>query len=201
MDMDKIAPKLDTFAAMVLKDASQKAGLLLNQAMEENRKLMEEQDLVFLKEAYHSIQEAINKIEKDNNEIYSAKFFEAKQLLFKKRQEIMDDVFQRVRKRLEQYRAGNEYIGKLEAFLKKGIAEVGQGEIQVLSDGEDLEHINKLKKRLNHSIDVIKSDEPLLGGCIVVNRTTGLMADFSFSARLKQQREIFLELSGMNIDL
>ena len=73
MEMEKIAPKLDTFAAMVLKDATHKAGLLLNQARQENTKLMDDQEIVFLKEAYENIQEAINKIEKDNNEAYSAK--------------------------------------------------------------------------------------------------------------------------------
>lgn len=201
MEMEKIAPKLDTFAAMVLKDATHKAGLLLNQARQENTRLMDDQEIVFLKEAYENIQEAINKIEKDNNEVYSAKLFEVKQLLFKKRQEIMEGVFQRVQSRLEQYRAGNGYIGKLEAFLKNGITEVGPGELQVLCDGEDMNRIFKLKERLPVPIDVMESEEPLLGGCIVINRTSGLMADFSFSARLKQQREIFLELSGMNINL
>ncbi len=201
MDMDKINPKLDTFATMVLKDAAHKAGLLLNQTRQENNSLMEDQEIKFLKEAYHSIQEAINKIEKQNNEVYSAKLFEAKQLLFKKRQQIMEGVFQRVQQRLEQYRTQDEYRGRLESFLNTGINEVGPGELQVIADSCDTAVIKKLRERLNHTFAIVQSDEPLLGGCIVLNRTNGLMADYSFSTRLKQQREGFLELSGMNINL
>lgn len=201
MEMEKIDPKLDTFAAMVLKDAAHKAGLLLNQARQENLKLMEEQEIIFLRDAYHSIQEAINKIEKENNEVYSAKLFEAKQLLFKKRQEIMEGVFQRVQDRLEQYREREEYADRLEAFLRNGLKEVGTGELQVFADNEDIVLINEIKGRLKGSFVVMESEEPLLGGCIVINTSTGLMADYSFLTRMKQQREIFLELSGMNINL
>lgn len=201
MDMDKVAPKLDTFATMVLKDATHKAGLLLNQARQENQKIMEEQEAAFLWKAYHNIQQALNQIDRENNELYSAKLFEAKQLLFRKRQEIMEGVFQRVQIRLEQYRAGDEYLNRLEAFLLSGMNEVGPGELQVLAECEDIARIDRIKERINRPFALIQSEEPLLGGCVVVNQTTGRIADYSFLTRLKQQREVFLELSGMNINL
>jgi vacuolar-type H+-ATPase subunit E/Vma4 len=85
--------------------------------------------------------------------------------------------------------------------LRSGLNEVGEGELQVYADIADFERIDQIKSRLNKAFTLEQSDEPLLGGCIVVNRATGLMADYSFSTRLKQQRETFLEMSGMNINL
>ncbi len=200
MDMERIESKLDTFATMVIKDATHKAGMLLDKARAENQDRMENAEISFLRDAYQSIHEAMNKIEKENNEVYSAKLFEAKQLLYKKRQQIMDAVFQRVQDRLEQYRMGKEYPDRLEAFLRKGLNEVKAGEVQVIVDSMDLACVEQIKERLNQSFTIRQSEEPLMGGCIVINRATGLMADYSFSTRLEQQREVFLESSGMNIN-
>ncbi|NLO41157.1 MAG: hypothetical protein GX115_17025 [Ruminiclostridium sp.] len=201
MDMERIESKLDTFATMVIKDATHKAGMLLDKARAENQDRMENAEISFLRDAYHSIHEAMNKIEKENNEVYSAKLFEAKQLLYEKRQQIMDAVFQGVQDRLEQYRMGGEYPERLEAFLRKGLNEVKAGEVQVIVDSNDLACVEQIKGRLNQSFSISQSEEPLMGGCIVINQTTGLMADYSFSTRLEQQREVFLENSGMNINL
>ncbi|MBP7176456.1 MAG: V-type ATP synthase subunit E [Thermoclostridium sp.] len=201
MDIERIDSKLDTFATMVIKDATHKAGMLLNQASEENRESLEDAEISFLRDAYYSIHEAVNKIEKENNEVYSAKLFEAKQLLFIKRQQILEAVFNGVKDRLEKYRMSGEYTGRLESFLCKGLNEVGAGEVQVFVDSIDLACIQQIQKRLNQSFSIRQNDEPLMGGCIVVNQTTGLMADYSFSSRLEQQREVFLENSGMNINL
>lgn len=201
MEIEKINAKLDAFAGMVLKDATHKAGLLLNQAEIEKQQIVEDKEIAFLKGAYRNIQEAINRIEKENNTLYSAKLFEAKQLLFKKRQEIMDAVFDKVLSRLEEYHGSNEYGKKLKAFIEKGLETVGQGEIHVFVDNRDYALTGEVKDELNQSFIIEESEEPLLGGCLVVNRTSGLMADYSFISRLNQQRAAFLENSGMNVNL
>lgn len=201
MDMEKVNAKLDSFAQRVIKDAAHKAGLLLNQAREEKERHMEEKELSFLKDAYHSIQEAINRIEKENNEVYSSKLFEAKQLLFQRRQEIIDTVFEKVRERLEQYRNTREYDKKLKTLIEKGLAEVGPGDIAIIVEDIDRESAEAIKKELKQAFVIEESDEPTLGGCMVFNRTTGLMADHSFLSGLNRQRDSFLELSGLNINL
>lgn len=201
MDMEKVNAKLDVFTEMVLRDAAHKAGLLLNQIREERERLMEEKELSFLKDAYQRIQQAINRIDKENNEVYTSRLFEARQLLFKKREEIMDAVFEKVRERLIRYRSTQEYDKKLKTFIEKGLDEVGTGELAVVVEASDRIKAEEIKKELKRDFSVEESDDPILGGCMVFNRTTGLLADYSFLSRLNRQREVFLELTGMNIDL
>jgi vacuolar-type H+-ATPase subunit E/Vma4 len=201
MDIQDMNNRLDAFVEMVMKDAAHKAGILLNQARSEKEKRMEEEELAFLKEAYHAIQQAIYKIDRENNERYSARLIEAKQLLFKKRQHVMEDVFHAVRSRLEQYRAGTEYAEKLKSLIRAGLNQVGKEDVYVLVDKQDMALARTIQEETDQHFTLKESDQPISGGCMVINEKSGLMADYSFSSRLTQQRSIFLELTGLSINI
>ncbi len=201
MEMDKVNEKLKTFERMVMKDAAHKAGQLVNRAEEDKQRLAEEKEIEFLKDAYQKIQEALKKIEKESNEAYSAKLLEVKHLLFSKRTEIIDAVLKGVEEKLESFRNSSGYLNKLKELIIRGMEEVGQGEIHVITDKEDIPYAEKTVKEFKGIISIEESEEPLNGGCIVVNETNGVLADYSFRTRLEQQREAFLQNSGMNVDI
>ena len=108
MDIQDMNNRLDAFVEMVMKDAAHKAGILLNQARSEKEKRMEEEELAFLKEAYHAIQQAIYKIDRKTMKDIPPGLSKRNSFCLK-RQHVMEDVFHAVRSRLEQYRAGTEY--------------------------------------------------------------------------------------------
>ncbi len=201
MDMEKINEKLEKFAEMAIRDASEKAAVVINEAKNNNQKILEEKELAALKDAYRRIQDALLKIEKESNALYSAKLFEAKELLYKKRMEIMDSVFNRVAERLENYLKTPEYPKKLKNLIKEGLNEVGDGDVHVYVDSRDKAYANEVLNENKGGFVIEESIEPLSGGCLVMNKTNGLLADFSFSSRLKHQRQIFLEDSGMKIEM
>lgn len=201
MEMEEINAKLDIFTGMVLKEASHRASLLLNDARNENRKITEEKELAFLRTAYHQIQDTVNRIERENNEMVSARLFEAKQLLYRKRQDIMEGVFEKVQARLEQYHEKPNYRKKLKGLIEKGLQQTGTGNRSVIVDQRDIATTRAIQDEIRQDFEIEESEAPLYGGCLVVNRNTGLLADYSFAGRLQQQREVFLEMSGMSISL
>lgn len=201
MDMEKINDKLEKFAEMVIRDASDKAAIVINEAKNNNQKILEEKELATLKDAYRRIQDALMKIEKESNALYSAKLFEAKELLYKRRMEIMDSVFNRVAARLENYLKTPEYSTKLKKLIKEGLNEVGNGDVHVFVDNRDKAYAQEVLNENKGGFAIEESIEPLSGGCVVTNKTNGLLADFSFNSRLKDQRQMFLKYSGMKIEM
>jgi len=201
MEMERINEKLNSFSEIVLKDASRKAGEILKDAQNEKEKRLEEQEIDYLKEAYRKIHEALAEVEKENNSLYSAKLFEAKKILYNKRMEITDRVFENVLKRLEEYRKTKEYSDKLRQLIENGLNEVGGGKVRITVDNEDLNLAKKLAGEARKDVEVAGSDTKLFGGCIVINETSGILADYSFKSRMEQQRKAFLEFSGLNVEL
>lgn len=201
METEKIYEKLNSFSEIVLKDAFSKANDILKNAQKEKEEKVEESEISFLKEAYQKIHEAIGEIEKDNNSIYSGKLFDAKKVLYNKRKEITDKIFERVSVKLEKYRKSDEYIQKLKQFIEKGLNEVGIGNIRVIVDERDLGFVRKIAREIKKEIEITESETKLAGGCIIMNKTSGLLADYSFKSRIEQQRKAFLEFSGLNIEI
>jgi len=201
MEMEKINEKLNSFSEIVLKEASRKASAIIKDARKEKEKKLEEQEMNFLKESYLKIHEALAEVEKENNSVYSAKLFEAKKVLYNKRMEIADRVFENVLKKLDQYRKTQDYSEKLKQLIEKGLNEVGGGKIRVIVDSEDLSLARQLAGKIRKDIEVSGSETKLSGGCIVINDASGILADYSFNSRLEHERKSFLEFSGLNIDI
>jgi len=197
MERDKINEKLKNITGIVMRAASDKGEILIENAEKEKARIIEEREIALLKEAYGKIQDAIHSIEKESNELFSSKLNEFRQLLFKKREDITNTVFQRVRDRIEEYRNQDDYKNKLKQLVNDGINEVGTGKITVIADKRDFKIIEDFKKK-NTRLSIKESTTTLLGGCIVINTERELLADNSFNNRLDQQRKSFLEYSGLN---
>jgi len=200
MERDKINEKLKNITGIVMRAASDKGEILIENAEKEKARIIEEREIALLKEAYGKIQDAIHSIEKESNELFSSKLNEFRQLLFKKREDITNTVFQRVRDRIEEYRNQDDYKNKLKQLVNDGINEVGTGKITVIADKRDFKIIEDFKKK-NTRLSIKESTTALLGGCIVINTERELLADNSFNNRLDQQRKSFLEYSGLNLEV
>lgn len=200
MERDKINEKLKNITGIVMRAASDKGEILIENAEKEKARIIEEREIALLKEAYGKIQDAIHSIEKESNELFSSKLNEFRQLLFKKREDITNTVFQRVRDRIEEYRNQDDYKNKLKQLVNDGINEVGTGKITVIADKRDFKIIEDFKKK-NTRLSIKESTTTLLGGCIVINTERELLADNSFNNRLDQQRKSFLEYSGLNLEV
>jgi V/A-type H+-transporting ATPase subunit E len=198
--MSKTTEKLTKFTEMVMQEASRMKLELKEQAEHEKDELIAVSEIQYLRKAYEKIQESVRKIDKAMNEEISKTILESKQALFNRRDEIINAVFENVKKRIMEFRKTGEYRETLESHLKVSIGEAGEGDIRVLVDAEDLELMEDIRARLNAGFKVQESEELLLGGFLIVNRSKGLIWDHSYISRINEERQSFLEKHHFSIE-
>ncbi|MCX7773232.1 MAG: V-type ATP synthase subunit E [Clostridia bacterium] len=198
--MDRTQEKLAKFSDMVMKEADQKKKDIISQAEKDHKEAIAAGEIQFLKVAYERIQEAVRKIDKDINEEVSKAIVESKQALFNRRDEIMDSVFQNIKTKLLAFRKTEDYKGYLERLVNSGVADLGTGDIRVVVDTEDISLTEAIRDKMGAHFAIVESDEQLLGGCLVINKTRGFMCDYSFMSRLMGEKEAFLETYELSIE-
>lgn len=194
------AEKLNKFSHMVMKEAKEKKEEIITLAEQTRKETIESSEIDFLKKAYEKIQTAIRKIDKGINEEVSKAVVESKQALFNRRDEIIDGIFKNIKKRIEAFRKQNEYRAFLEQQLKSGLSQIGEGEILVLVEDIDMELMKDILTQAGLQAQVGESQEPLLGGFILINKTRNIMSDCSLMSRLNRERATFLENYGLSIE-
>jgi V/A-type H+-transporting ATPase subunit E len=198
--MNKIEEKFNKFSYMVMKEADAKKKEMISKAEKERAEMISEKERILLKKAYDHIHEAIAKIEKEHNEEVSKAILASKQAVFNRRQEILESVFSNVRKKLDIFKQSEEYKVFMIETIMKGLEKTGQGEKQVFIDGEDIPIVEEIKAKSGVTFDLLESEEQLLGGCLICNKTKGIMYDYSFVNRLEAEKSAFLENYGLSID-
>ncbi len=198
--MDNTVEKFSKFSHMVMKEADEKKKEIITQAEKERQETIAYNEIQCLKRAYENIQDTVRKIDKDINEEVSKAIVESKQALFNRRDEIMNAVFQHVKEKCIAFKHQEGYKSYLEGLVKEGLSQVGQGIIHVLADQDDLGLLEEIRAQMGMPFQISESDEQLFGGCLVVNRTKGLMCDYSFASKLSEERSTFLEKYKMSIE-
>lgn len=198
--MNKIEEKFNKFSYMVMKEADKRKKEMISQAEKDSAKMLSEKETLFLKKAYDHIHESLVEIEKDHNEEVSKAILDSKQTLFNRREEILQSVFLNVKKKLEEYKHSEDYKNFMIETIMKGLEEIGYGEIQIFVDSEDIPLVEEVRTKLRAIFDLSESKEQLLGGCMMCNKTKGIMYDYSFINRLDAEKSEFLGNYGLSID-
>lgn len=198
--MSTVSEKLRKFSFMVMKEADEKKKEIISEAERENRELIDKEEIQSLKKAYERIQEAIRVIDKEMNEKVSKALLESKHALFKRREEMIELIFLNVKTKISQFKREEGYKSYIEDMVKNGLNTIGQGDVQIYADSDDLALLEEIKQKNNLSFDVLESDDKLLGGLVIVNRSKGILLDYSFKSKLDYERENFLENFGLSIE-
>ncbi|HHU91154.1 MAG TPA: hypothetical protein GXZ22_08900 [Clostridiaceae bacterium] len=198
--MNRTEEKLNKFSYMVMKEADAKKKELISQAEKDRIKTIAEKEIMFLKKAYDQIHESLARIEKEHNEEVSKAILESKQTLFNNREEILKQVFSNVRGKLEDFKHKDEYRSYMIKMILQSLEQIGKGDILIYADSDDIPLIEEIKAKSGVRFELFESEEQLVGGFIICNKTKGLMYNYSFINGLKQERDSFLENYGLSID-
>lgn len=198
--MERTEEKLQKFMTLVLQEATQKKQDMLKEAELRRKQKVEQDELRLLQDAHEAIQDSLRNMGKASNEEVSRTILESKQALFTRREEIIAAVFDHVSDRLKAFRASDEYRKFLEEILRKGYAELGDGEIQVAADPEDIPLFEEIVKALQRKLMVVEAADVLLGGCLYINKTTSRMCNFSLKQQLDVEKRNFLERYSLRLD-
>ncbi|MGI6086230.1 MAG: V-type ATP synthase subunit E [Acetivibrionales bacterium] len=198
--MNRIEEKFNKFSYMVMKEANKRKKEMISQAEKDSAEMLSEKEALCLKKAYDHIHESLVKIEREHNEEVSKAILDSKQTLFNRREEIIQSVFSNVRGKLEEYKRSEDYMSFMKEIIMEGLEKIGHGEIQIFADHEDISLIEEIRVELGASFNLSESEEHLLGGCLMCNKTRGIMYDCSFIDRLEAEKSSFLENYGLFID-
>ena len=198
--MERTIEKLGKFSEMVMQDAYRKKKERVRQAEKEKQEIIASSEIQYLQKAYEKIQDAVRRFEKQYNEEISKAVVESKEAMFNRRDEIIGSVFANVKKRLEEFVREKDYPVWIEKALGSALREAGEGKISVTVDEEDLELFKEIRTRLGADFDILESDEPVIGGFLVMNRDKGLIWNYTFVNRLNRERASFLERIPLSIE-
>lgn len=198
--MDRTIEKLGKFSEMVMQESNRKKNEIIKAAEHEKDEIISSAEIKYLKSAYEKIQEYVRKINKDCGEEVSKAILESKQALFNRRDEIIDAIFEGVRERLVEFAASDDYPVLMKKLLIKALEASGEGDIRLIVDegGKDL--FEDIRSSLKADFKIEESDESLIGGFLIMNKSRGLVWDYSFSSKLADERARFLERYELNIE-
>ncbi|HHW22316.1 MAG TPA: hypothetical protein GXX26_05460 [Clostridiaceae bacterium] len=198
--MSSIEEKFRKFSHMVMKEADTRKREIISEAEKQHTQTVSEKEIVFLKNAYEKIHKAMIEIEKEHNEEISKAILSGKQALFTHREEILKSVFAGVKNKLAEFRKSDGYKSFMIDTILKGLEKAGQGDIQIYADSEDIPLIEEIRAKAGAIFELTESEEILLGGCLIRNKTRGFLLDCSFAKSLNDEKAAFLENYGLSID-
>ena len=197
--MISVEDKLNHFSSNVLRKASMQREEMLQKMGEKEKGILEKKELEFLQEAYERIQDSVSSIQKEHMEQRARLQNECKTALLKERQEIFDSVFSEVEKKLADFQKSGEYYSWLKKKAELSSRDALEGDKVCFLDQRDEQYQKKLEQDINCKVEI--SGEDFIGGCIVKNRTLNVVADNSIRTLLEEQKQEFVRMSGLNINL
>lgn len=197
--MISVEEKLNHFSSNVLRKASLQREEMLEQMRKKEKGILEQKELEFLEEAYEKIQDSVASIQKEHMEQRARLQNECKTALLKERQKIFDSVFAEVEQRLSAFCQSGEYAAWLKEKAETACRDALEGDRICYIDRRDEAYRSQIQQAVGFAVEL--SDEELIGGCIVKNRSRNVIIDNSIRALLEEQKQEFVRTCGLGMNL
>lgn len=197
--MDSLAEKIADFTNMVIGEAGRKRDALMQEMDKEKAERLEKLRREIEADAESEMKRKTENIKKENNERILKTETELKKQLLIKREGMVEEIMNEVRKKLDDFIKSDKYGKWLEERVKKAVLEVGEGRIKAELGVEDAnDYGERIKKAIPH-IEIEASETVKDGGVLVFNMDKNICVDYSFKALLEDEESRFLQKSGLNI--
>lgn len=201
MNSDKIQEKLKQFEDEIRAKVQAEQNKAMQEVNSFKQAEMEKYTDTALADAYEIIQKEVSQQQAVLNKASSEKTVELKKELFHRREEYTNQIFDEVRKKIEDFTASKEYLH----FLEKTASELGENtpsmkENVLLVKESDLLMQEEIKKAFKKPCTIQQDEQITLGGLILENSKIGYVEDRSLDNALEEQRKWFCDHSGMTVD-
>lgn len=193
--MPDLEKKIGIFSNIILNEAEQKKNKIAEEIKKRRDSAVKERETEFLSDAYEDIQKAVSKYSKENNERILKVEMDLKKELIKKRERIIEDIFQKVGTMLENFCLSPEYKDWLSENVKYAVSQAGEGKIKISK--RDSRYKDDIISAAPGCIVETDEDDSLIGGVTVVSNN--ISADCTIKEKLNEQRRGFLKTSGLSI--
>lgn len=142
----------------------------------------------------------IARIKADLNREISAYEDSARKKTTDIRNELCGKVFSQASEAIMKFTSSKEYKDMLLSSAEKIAQEFVDEDIEIYLSERDMGFSDEIKKIFSNGCKIIKSDEIKLGGIKALSTATNCLADDTLDTRLANQKDWFLEKSGLSIE-
>lgn len=186
---EKSFNKLKNF---VLNDAHKQREKITEEIEEKINSELEQKKKEFMREADRQIQSGLETAKRENKTEVLETEMKAKKELMSFREDIVNGVFEEVKKKISEFKNTEEYKKWLLHKAHQAIDSCGEGKKTVYVSAEDMDKLE--------GIEAEKAERNILGGIIAENTEKGIVADYSLDELLSEARDNFLKSSGLTIE-
>ncbi len=193
--------KLEHFTSEIMSGVAEQKSQI---EMEQDKRLKadyEAKELEYLESAYEIIQNGLKDIDREKNEVVSKTLMKNKVALLNGRKNIIDQVFEKATKRLEEHTKTEQYKDELTQAIDKQMEYMGEGDYIIYINYKDKDLYHFLKEKYpKHQIHIEQKHIEMIGGSKLLNTSKNVFIDDSYAKHLEEERENFLQYCGIQID-
>lgn len=191
--------KVSKFLEAITKDALRRKEKILKEIDDFNKEELEKAEDEALSEAYALIQGEISNTRSELRREYCLLEMEKRKQLFQHRSEITAQVFERAQDMLKEYAAADGYHSDFFRDLKQAAEQFSSGKVIIMIRSQDLPFENEIRALFPNNCTIEEDKTITIGGFRLKDLQHGLLADNTLDVKLEQQRDWFLENSGLSI--
>lgn len=182
--------KLRKFIEAVNSEAEARASEILTEAEQEKKRIISAAEEKGRREAELYLDDKKSNAGRDFVREVSRAELEMKREVLLHRDELTNQLFAAVEKRVAEYRKTPAYAEKLKEMLTAAQVD---GDAEIMLAPEDMKYAESLKKALKTDKAVFKEDQNIkLGGMAVYFKEKGVVIDSTFDHALEDQRSEFI---------
>ena len=129
----------------------------------------------------------------------SHKELECRKSLAKKRQNILDEMFNTCTKELIEYTKTSEYVEKMKEYAKAISKVLGSTDTKLFIKYEDLKYSDLIKESFGRNCEIQADEEIQIGGIRGYSEKLGMMGDETLDTSLQNQRDWFIQKYGSKL--
>ncbi len=130
---------------------------------------------------------------------YSVKILESKGEVFKRRDEMVGEVFDSASKKLDEFSHSEGYREKLLAYAAEIAEAFGENSCELSIKPGDMKYADDIRSAFNSSVEIKEDVRIRLGGLRGFCPALKLVADNTLDSKLEAQKEWFIENADLKI--
>ncbi len=191
--------KLQNFSRHVFAQAYSQRDEIEEWLAAKEKEVLSRAEIEALEAAYNKIQQNKVRIQRASNEDINRRQLEGKKQLTAHRSEIMAQVFDDVRKKIDAFIASDDYYPWLLDSARAAVQSLGEGDIAVFINESDAKFSQKLEADCQRKVLLLEPSVNIIGGVRAVNKTKHTVYTDNFAQKLEEQKKEFLRISGLLI--
>lgn len=186
------------FSNAVMTEAEEQKNKLLNKIHADNAALLESKKAELKKKKELLVTSEATKMENEVKTLLSSQNVKLKYELLKKREQLISDMFDKIKNILTEYTKSDAYISRLKEDFTETLKDFSKDSIIVSARECDIPYLKPLTEEKDITFEASSTD--ILGGFTLSSVKKRLFIDCTLSSKLDEERENFAQNSGFVLD-